>query len=218
MHCQLQKLIPQPYHLNFQTKLVYKNTNYSKPVHTLYQLFSLFGILSFLLPAVAYRVIWLIIHWKSYTSHNVGQIILYGSFLSVLLICLPFSQIIFKHSCLILTCVNKLNDLIVIHELSQDTKHFINIRNFRAFPIKEIFIFRISILFVLVSPILFVTPFILSYMTAQLIFGNIVIVQLCSSIFYGALAMYGSLSALCVLLIAIIFLEAISQFSIKKYC
>lgn len=215
-HSHLQKLVPQPYHINLQTQLLVKSSKYSTPLHNLYRKSSQIGIFVVLLPFVIFRLVWLFANWNAYSRYQVVQVIVYSAMTNIILIYLPVSHMLHKHADTMIQ-INQMYALNIIYKNSIHSRCKIRIPIIGKFAPNEIFVYGLSLLFLVFTLMSLSCPFCFTYMPAQLIFGDNFIVRMLSAISYGLLTLYGSLTVLSVLLIAIIFLENLSHYTSTMY-
>src|SRR5258705_391253 len=74
----LQKFMPIPFAVNDEKNRFEKRKLTIKSWKIICQLVSEIPTLFVLFPIALFRMLWLILHWKSYTIHNVDEFVIFG--------------------------------------------------------------------------------------------------------------------------------------------
>ncbi len=205
----LENVIPPPFTVDLNRMCLSKNSLY---IHPLYRRVRAFSNLTttVLMSIITFRWFWLIFHWKSFTCHNVEQLIVYTIGLVFGLIYLPVYQLFRNKSLGVTSAINhacNLNpksDIKSMHKLHTSCKQA---------SIQDLFVFSFTFGFTLVLPVFFCIPFALPYLPLQLIFGSHPSVCFCAGILYSICGTNGAFPVLYSFLIIIVFTEQLYTFT-----
>ncbi len=214
IHSFLLKLVPLPYNaLNNRLEVnpSYKN-KYSRTFHML----CFTGSFIIILPICVFRLVWLMFHWNSFTSNIVDQLLMFSTLIGVSLIIAPVLSMFRTHGFEIVYMINQVCQLGpngVTKQKHPNPTFIFPIVGRRS--IQEIFIFSLAVPIVIWPPGIFVAPFTMPFMPIQYIFGQSIYVKLVSGILYGITGLNGAFSILSAILILIVVLENIIEYTSK---
>lgn len=212
----IQKFVPLPFLADIKRQRLIKNQFKLNPHHYLYKIFSEITILFVMLPIALFRISWLIIHWKSYTTFNIDEFIVYGILTCVILIYLPACIVFHTDSSWIIAVINNLCEIGL--QLQQDERnkskkilrYFLGVKT-----IKPVFAYCLAIPVLCLALAFAAAALSFSYLPINLVFGQHPVVKIVSAILYGSLTAYGGFSCFTTFLLFMIFFEHVIQFSSK---
>ncbi len=212
VHLILQNIIPPPYYVGHQSQQLIKSPLYSKPYRKIFRYFSQFSIW-LVLPMAAFRLSWLLVHWKTYTKYNVEQVIVYGLGVCVILIYLPLGILFLTEFVAIISTINQSCQLKPMKSQKTLTCPKLNLPFLGKKSFFEIFVYCLAIPFIFIPPAFFIASFAMAYLPFQLIFGNTFPVKLGSGVVYGLVVTFGASNVLSTFLLIIVFLENIIKYT-----
>ncbi len=204
-----EKVIPPPFTVNVCKMYLSANSLYSRPVYRRYRAFSNLTTL-LIVSIIILRLVWLIFHWKSFTCHNIEQLIVYGMGLILGQIYLTVYQL-FRYKSFEIT--NTINHACNLKSRSDINLKISLVYNYKNASIQDIFVLSFTFGFALVLPVFFCIPFALRYLPFQLVFGSNTLIYLCEGILYSICATNGTFPVLYTFLVILIFIEQLYTFT-----
>lgn len=199
VHFYLQKVCIQPYFANLLKEQVNLDARYNGKRYTIYRKIVYFTWI-YLTTFVTGRLVWLIYHWKTFTTYYVQQTILYMATCCGHIV--PISLLITqaKHYTELLYIVNQAINLVRKSHLPVS----------KTSSIRLSFVYILSFCISMISPGMLAIPFTIEYDPYQLIFGKGVFIQIWGGMTYAVMLFSGLMPLLSVLLMLIIYLEKIN--------
>ncbi len=216
-HSIVQQIIPPPYFLNMKENVITQSSLYSSEFRHTFRIFSELLMLVIIFPICILRLSWLVLNWKSFTSQNVEQLIVYGMISFVILVYVPVYVLFHTKSDNIIATINETCNLGSSFNTSVKNHKRFKIPLLGKRSIMELFVYGFAIPIILLIPAFAAAPIALSYLPFQLIFGNNFPVNIISALLYGIATAHGALSVLSLLLIIILFLENLIEYSKTTY-
>lgn len=213
VHLYVEKIHISPYHVDPISGRIEFESRYLKPKCQRLNIVALlcqFAIFCFSLA----RVVWLFYHWKTYTVFHLDQgmgylFIITGDFLLITVI---FTQSR-NHNGMIYM-VNQINNIVRKPEFRVFARQ-LKIAGFFTSTDRQIFIYGLTLAFVLIIPAFFCGPFAVDWCPVQILLNsNHFLVKMLAGAIYGPMVYSGAIPFLSILLLLIAFLEGMYTFTL----
>ncbi len=205
----IQKLIPPPYHIDQNRRLILINPLYFQTRYKNFRMLHYFLVLFWHFPLAFARLAYLFLNWNTYTVFEMEQAVFYVIFVCVILIYIPAEHLQCTQYFHIIYLTNETISIVPAKFTPTNTIVDFKLPIFDKSCLNEICIYSFSICFASVVPACFAAPFALSYLPLQLVLGNSYLVKLCEAVLFLFGASFGVFTFLSVNLLAFMFLDNI---------
>lgn len=208
----IQNIIPMPYKVNLEYYILVGNKDYQTHFHKIFRCCVLISFVFVAMPLIIYRLLWLFFHWKSFTMHNVDQLVIHIFGLGAASIFLPACYTINIHNIELQYLINQRCKIVPV--VSKVSSRFIIVPLFGKISIMELPIYGLSSIFIMLVLGITALPFAVSYEPIQWIVGSTTtLTKLIATFIYFIHLIYTVPFIFSILLLNIIVLEGIVSYS-----
>ncbi len=212
----IQKYIQIPSTVELENDLLVTHRLYHTRCHKTSRYCIILSTLSVKFPLFFYRLSWLFFNWHSFTIHHVDQIIVHVFALAATVIFLPAFHLTNVHNVEIQYIVNQLCKMVLISLTLNGINLSIKFPICGKLSMFELFVYGLSLNFLILVIEITTLPFAISYEPIQWILKSTSILsKLFAAVFYFVDWMYAAVTVLSSLLLLIIIAEGILNYSSK---
>lgn len=207
-------IFPCQFTANTQTFRLYPNPLYRKKSYQMCRHLIISSLALLLCPFLIYRSLWFFCHWKSFTSTNIDQAVIYAIMdLEYMLILSIYYQINSKH----IEIQYFVNQHCKLVSENCVTNNMIQIPFIEKFSFETICVYCCAFCFLLLPLASGFLPFAISYDPVQINFGSCTAVKIIGGLYYSVLQVAGVTLILNFVLLEILLAEGLSKHSSNPY-